>query len=298
MIGRISLNTMAIFSKNVSFPIQGQGETARVSDRLPLRLFSLSGCTIGRSWGAGSDMTSPFWRIYQNLDPGASVLTEAGTFPLRAGSVFVVPAWLSWRGFCQGGVRHGNALIDLPSISRERARQGVPLPLEIATPSEPLAREGMEVWQLLCRSPIADESTEARGLAWVWSVMARMFHLVSKKNASVMSHRGDFEFQRLLDYVETHLADPMARVTLARVAGVGEAELARRFQKNLKTSPAKWVRERRIAYAATLLRRTDFSMEMVAEKSGLGDRAHFSKVFARWCGCGPATWRRQQGLTG
>lgn len=289
---------MAIILKNVSFPIQGQGETARVSDRLPFRLFSLSGCTIGPTWAAASDMTSPFWRVYQNLDPGAAVITKEGTLPLRAGSVFVVPAWLSWRGSCQGAVRHGNALLDLPSIGRERARQGVPMPMEIAAPSDLLAREGLELWKDLCQAPLPDESTEARGLAWVWSVLARMFHLVSKNKWTVMSHRGDFEFQRVLDYVETHLADPISRLALARVAGVGEAELARRFHKNMRTSPAKWVRERRIAYAAMLLRQTDLPIETVAEKTGLGDRVHLSKVFSRWCGTGPASWRRQQGLTG
>lgn len=287
---------------DVSFPIQGRGETARVSDRLPLRLFSLSGCTIDASWGQGgkTDMVSPFWRLYLNLDDGAEVRTASRTFALRAGHLYVVPAWLSWRAFTPRAVRHGNALLDLPSIGRERARSGIPLPLELSGPKEPLGMGMLALIRELTSAAIATEAQEAQGHALVWSALARMFTLADARSGPgrrplpPLSSRGDFAFQKILDWAEEHLHESLDRPSLSRFAGLSEAELARRFQENLGTSPARWVRERRISFAAELLRSTDEPLEAIAERSGLGDRAHFSKVFAKWCGCPPATWRRNE----
>jgi len=293
---------MAKLFQDVSFPIQGAGETARVSDRLPLRLFSLSGCTIDASWGQGgqTDMVSPFWRLYLNLDDGAEVRAASHVFPLRAGHLYVIPAWLPWRAHCPTTVRHGNALLDLPSIGRERARSCLPLPLELAGPKDPLGMDMLGLILELTRSSLATEAQEARGHALVWSAIARMFFLADGAAGdragpgSPLSSRGDLAFRKILDWAEEHLHEPLDRAALSRFAEVSEAEMARRFLRNLGTSPARWVRERRVSLAAELLRATDEPLESIAERCGLGDRAHFTKVFAKWCGCGPATWRRNQ----
>ena len=280
---------------DVSFPLFRHGETPKVSDRFPLRLLSLSGCTIGPEWSSrGGDMTSPFWRLYFNLDDGAQVRTKEQAWPLKAGALYLVPAWLSWQAWCSGAVRHGNALLDLPSVTCERARALVPSPLELALPGDVLAQAWLQFWQDSSAVLVADEALEARGHALVWQALARMLSLLQGPPNSLAFH-GDFAFAQLLHWVEQNLDQPLQRQDLARVAHVSEAELARRFQANLGTSPARWIRQRRLTLAAQLLRQTELSVEAVAEKAGLGDRAHFSKVFHAWCGSPPATWRKSQG---
>lgn len=280
--------------ENVSFPIQGRGETARVGDRWPLRLLSLSGCTIGPSWGGGGrdDMASPFWRVYLNFDEGAVAHFGRKSIPLAPGATVVIPAWCSWRAECRKPVRHGNALLDLPSIGRERARLLFPEPVTVAPPGDPLSIEGIEVLGRLAEVPVAGEALEARGTAWIWAVLSRLLEM--GRGNTALSQQGDFPFQMVLHHLEQRLGSKLSRRQVAAMARVSEAEIARRFRDYLGTSPARWIRERRMTLAAQLLRQTEEPIETVAERTGLGDRAQFSKAFAKTFGVGPATWRRNQ----
>lgn len=80
---------------------------------------------------------------------------------------------------------------------------------------------------------------------------------------------------------------------LAHQAGCSPAKQVRRFRRTLGTAPAHWLRERRVAVAAGLLRDTDLDIDTIAVRCGLGERSHFSRVFARLCGCGPAAFRQR-----
>ncbi|MBI4976090.1 MAG: helix-turn-helix transcriptional regulator [Spirochaetes bacterium] len=287
---------MAKILTHVSFPLQGESPMLHVRDRFPLRLFSLGGCVIDERWGGGSsDMSSPFWRLYFNLDDGAEVHTQ-GTIvlPLAAGALVVVPAWLSWRAHCRGNVRHGNAFFDLPALRRERVREHMPRPLVLAAPGEPLAAAWARFFRDIAAAPALTVKLESQGHALIWSALEVMFERTAPELSVTARDTTDAGLAQALYWAETNLDQRIGRRELAEHANLSEAELARRFQEELGTSPARWVRERRISFAAELLRQTDEPVERIAERTGLGDRAHFSRVFARWCGQGPASWRKAQ----
>ena len=277
---------------DVSFPLHGRGETVPVRDRLPLRLLTLSGCTIDAGW-RGTDMRSPHWRLYCNLDAGAEVIVRGRATALQVGHVYAVPAWLSWAARCHGRVRHGNALIDLPSLPRERVVERYPEVLHLAAAHEPLARS----WQtFLCDqagAAVMDPQLLARGHALVWASLAVVFQPVGPRAEDVLAGGLSPEFDRLRAWVEERLDQPLPRGALAQFLGCCEAELARRFQRGLGTTPGRWLRDRRLTLAAELLRQSDLTLEAIATRCGLGDRARFTKVFARVMGTPPATWRRR-----
>lgn len=275
---------------DVTFPLYGSGETAVVRDRLPLRLLSLSGTTIDARW-CGVDMSAPHWRFYLDLDDGAEVRVGSRSTALRAGALYAIPAWLRWSARCQGRVRHFNAMVDIPGLPRERVVAACAGVLLLAGPGEALAQAWLRLAIDLASVPRPDAAGMARGHALVYAALAEV---LARPGMSGLVPAGDDAWlAQLQDWAESRLHEPVSRAGLARAAGCSEAELARRFHAALGTAPGRWLRERRVALAAELLRATDLPIDSVAERCGLGERSHFSRVFARLCGCGPAAYRRR-----
>ncbi len=277
---------------DIAFPLHNTGHSARLGDRIPMRLLSLSGCTIDKLWGhyGKSDMTSPFWRIYQNFDNGTEAIVGGKVYPLKAGEVWVLPAWLLWRGKTSFPVRHGNALFDLPAFgSRERIESLFNSPLRLATADEPLAVSGQALFSSLSAIKLADEILEARAYAWVWQVIEKM---LTKMNQPLHLGHSDFAFSSLLFYIDKNLSEDLDRPELAKRLGCSETELAREFQKHCGMPPARYIRERRLILAASLLKQTNANLDAIARQTGLGDRTSFSKLFSKTFGNTPAAWRK------
>ncbi|HWA43971.1 MAG TPA: AraC family transcriptional regulator [Hypericibacter adhaerens] len=78
---------------------------------------------------------------------------------------------------------------------------------------------------------------------------------------------------------------------LARRANTSRSVLGERFRTMLGQSPIRYLVEWRMQLAADLLRTTDLKLAAVAERSGYGSEAAFSRAFRRHLGQWPAEWR-------
>ncbi|MBV6574014.1 helix-turn-helix transcriptional regulator, partial [Acinetobacter baumannii] len=58
------------------------------------------------------------------------------------------------------------------------------------------------------------------------------------------------------------------------------------------TSFSTLVDEVRYRHATSLLSRTDYSLEQIADELGYSDVANFSRAFKRWSGRSPSNWRK------
>jgi len=79
---------------------------------------------------------------------------------------------------------------------------------------------------------------------------------------------------------------------LAGQAGVHSGHLARSFRVHFGVSIGRYVRERRIRWAASELRASDLPIVEVALMAGFYDQSHFTREFHRVTGTTPAEWRR------
>jgi len=285
---------MAIPLGDVAFPLYGGGSTAAVTDQLRLRLLHFGGTTIDERWG-GHDFTAPHWRVYLNLDAGAAGCCAAGDALFLAGHLYVIPAWLPWSGRCRGRVRHINGLLDLPSLPRDRVARACTRILRLAGPGQPLAEGWLALGVALMAADGPSAIQTARGYALAYEAVAAAFVQLGRAADALLAPPGDQRLADVLAWTERHLAQPLSVASLAHTAGCSQAELARRFQAGLGTAPGRWLRERRLAKAADLLRSTTRDLEDIACACGYRERSRFSKAFAALMGCGPATWRRRQG---
>lgn len=88
-------------------------------------------------------------------------------------------------------------------------------------------------------------------------------------------------------------ADPSAAWDMARLAretGIGVRTLERRFQEGLGTNPKRWIQERRLEKARTLLE-AGATLAEACEAAGWSDVASFARLFRERTGMTPARYR-------
>ncbi len=285
---------MAALRPDLSFPLFGGGSTAAVTDRLRLRLLHLGGTLIDDAW-SNSDYTAPYWRAYLNLDDGVEVRCRNGSpLNLRAGHLYVLPAWLAWTGRCRGRVRHLNASFILPNLTRERVVERCTRVLHLGGPGAALPDAWLELGAALTSVDQPSTLHVARGYALVYEALAAAFVQLGTAADHLLTAPGEALLADVISMIERNLADHLPVARLATVAGCSQAELVRRFHAAYGTSPARWVRQRRVTVAADLLRCTADDVETIARQCGFTDRSVFSKAFSALLGCSPATWRRRE----
>ncbi len=79
---------------------------------------------------------------------------------------------------------------------------------------------------------------------------------------------------------------------LARVTQVSKVHLTRLFQASLGVSPMTALRHLRLDRAVSLLSRTNWSIQHIAEATGFPNPFHFSKVFSAVYGRSPRAFRQ------
>jgi AraC family transcriptional regulator len=101
-----------------------------------------------------------------------------------------------------------------------------------------------------------------------------------------------WEVNRLMHYIETHLADKIITKNLASLIDVSEGRLFRAFKISVGVTPRHYITTRRIERVCTMLITTRAPLAQLALACGFCDQAHLSRLFRRKIGMPPSAWRR------
>jgi AraC family transcriptional regulator len=118
---------------------------------------------------------------------------------------------------------------------------------------------------------------------------------MSAKVSSGSQPRGGlmaWQLNRLVDHIETHLADKMTAKKLSNLINLSVGQMFRAFKVSVGVSPFQYITRRRVEFACTLMRTTQEPLSQIAVACGLCDQPHFCRVFRRITGMSPAEWRR------
>jgi AraC family transcriptional regulator len=96
---------------------------------------------------------------------------------------------------------------------------------------------------------------------------------------------------RVRDYIEAHLDDDLSLTTLADIASLSSYHFSRSFKEATGVGPQRYVIQRRIECAKTLLRRTHQPLALIAQKAGFADQSHLTSIFRREIGVTPGRFR-------
>ena len=99
--------------------------------------------------------------------------------------------------------------------------------------------------------------------------------------------------RRVLDYIDSRLADDLPLADLAAVAGMSEHYFLERFRASMGDPPHRYVLQQRIERARRLLgdRARKRSVIEAAVESGFTNASHFSRVFRRFTGVSPSRFQ-------
>jgi AraC family transcriptional regulator len=97
--------------------------------------------------------------------------------------------------------------------------------------------------------------------------------------------------QRVCDYIEAHLDDRLSLADLARVACLSPYHFSRSFKQAVGVGVQRYVMQRRIERAKTLMRRTNQPLALIAQEAGFTDQSHLTSIFRRETGETPGRYR-------
>jgi AraC-like DNA-binding protein len=103
-----------------------------------------------------------------------------------------------------------------------------------------------------------------------------------------------WRLKRVVDYVESNLADPVRLAHLATAAGVTRMHFAAQFRAATGLQPHEYLTQRRIERAQEILLEDDMALVDVALSVGFQTQSHFTSVFKRFVGQPPRAWRLSQ----
>ena len=106
-----------------------------------------------------------------------------------------------------------------------------------------------------------------------------------------------WRLQRVVIYIEAHLADHVTLLEMSDAAGFSPMHFAGQFRTATGMRPHDYVLRRKVEEAQLLLLTSDMPIVDVAMSFGFLSQAHFTTVFKRFVGSPPLRWqhvRRRQ----
>ncbi len=279
-----------------------------ILDSLRLLVLHIGRRHCGTEWNF-SDVCSPFTRIYYITSGEAEVLMPDRVMPLRAGHMYVIPAFTTHGCRCRGEFVH--YYVHLYNESARYVLEDWDLPGEISAGADDLRNierllelcPGMELMQTDTRTygdtrSIADRidlnksrhlwaRMESRGL--IYLLLSRFI-----REAVPKTYTNDERIREVLGIIRADItSDNLGLDTLAAAVGLSKDHLIRLFRRELDTTPARYIATRRIEAAQLRLVTETKSVKEIAFDLGFDDLAYFCRLFKKHTGMTPLTYRNQ-----
>lgn len=101
------------------------------------------------------------------------------------------------------------------------------------------------------------------------------------------------QLQYLIQYMQSHLSDPVNMDFLAHFTGISKYHLSREFKRLTGCAPIEYLIRLRTEKAKLLLVQTDYPLRIIAEQTGMGNEQYFSRVFHERTGMTPGQYRKK-----
>ncbi len=124
-----------------------------------------------------------------------------------------------------------------------------------------------------------------------------MYEMVRKYCSLVKKHSmKDYSLlvQRVLTAVDSDLTADLGLKRIASHLNVNASYLSSLFRKETGKTLTEYVNRKRIDHAAYLLRTTDLQVQSVAQQCGIFDVNYFAKMFKKYTGKTPKTYREEK----
>jgi PAS domain S-box-containing protein len=198
-----------------------------------------------------------------------------------------------WRrlGFSSGTEMVGKSDNDLfPPHIADQYRRSDEQVLESGQPSVGLmevwiTEQGVFDWFVVNKYPVKGKAGRTIGVMGI-------LRAAEKSRRSLLN---DTPMGRVSEYMRAHFSEATSMADFARVAGLSERQLRRRFQEEFGMGIAEFVIKLRIHAAADALLKSAESLAEIALQNGFCDQSAFTRAFRAQMGMTPRVYRLRYG---
>ncbi|HOX05947.1 MAG TPA: AraC family transcriptional regulator [Planctomycetota bacterium] len=234
-----------------------------------------------------ANISAPHWRLYWNDRPGASVFLDDRRFDLSPAHFMVIPPNTPCRTELSLPVTH----FYLHFLAA--APFDAVAPTVIVFPAAPELLAAVREARPLIEGPAAAGDGGSGPRLAVLAHMLAALALSRVPPGQIPEFRADERVVAARRTMEARLGSPPDNSELAAAAGMNVNAFIRLFRRVTGRSPQAWLVARRIDRACLLLQGGAMGIKEIAVQCGFCDRYHFSRVFKRLRGVGPAEFRRR-----
>lgn len=162
----------------------------------------------------------------------------------------------------------------------------------------PAANESDPVLLRLAKVFAAAAGQSERPLLWFECLAAATMRRAAERFGGMRfrpddSHLDPVALRRVVDLIQSQLAEPPSLARLAQEASLSPSAFARAFRGSLGVGPGEFLLRCRLDHAAILLASSSLPIATIATRCGFSSQAHLSHAYARRFGLPPGRDRRQ-----
>lgn len=101
-----------------------------------------------------------------------------------------------------------------------------------------------------------------------------------------------WQLRLVRDYIDDNIAETISIDRLAAKARISNSHFCRAFKTSMGETAHRYIMRRRVTHAQAMMLDSRERLCQIAVACGLADQAHMTRVFRRFLGQTPDTWRR------
>lgn len=260
------------------------------------------------------ELSFPYWRIYRNNQPGASIIFKDQEYSLSPDRVIMIAPNTSYasklfdheipeKGYSLTGGRINEKEPEL-RMTEEGAILHLFIHFNLGMPYDNV-EPGIYVFDLTEHlsdkiKTITNHLKVEYGRFNFYTVLAiqsligDLLSEIPEQNWDLVSN--DYRILEVLNYIESNIRGNLTNEILADKANLATNAFTRLFTEELNVSPQRFVKKKRVDKACVLLHHFEYSIDRVASETGFADRYHFSRIFKKITGLSPALYRKEFGI--
>ena len=241
-----------------------------------------------KEWvGPGSNEN--FARLYFITAGEAEIWHHGQKFTLIPGKLYLIPPHSYMRHRCQKSFKvawlHFNiSLYGYLDLFEAQSFSFVHVP-------ENSDEAKSDMLELLASLEQADMFSQLRSKALLFKLVSNFFKFHPEGNRTQDQGKID-RLTPVLDYIDKHLGEQIKLAELAKLAAYEQTYFSSLFKQVFGISPIKYIQNKRIDKAQSLLRNSNLKLSAIADELGFIDAFHFSKTFKKITGENPSEFRK------
>jgi AraC-like DNA-binding protein len=257
-----------------------------------------------------TNMSFPFWRLYFNTLPGASVSLKGNRVYLSEQTVVLIPpntafsTALAWQKTTKGEERlSGNAIVHINELSEIQNLNMVDHLFVHFNLGYQLDRIKSSIYQFEVTPPLREQLDRIRlatinhAPLWaisesieVYTLILSLITAIDRDNWSEQPF--DSRVLRMVDYIISNCHKPLSNEFLAQKAGMATNSFLRIFRASTGVTIQQFIHTKRIEKSIIMMHNGNSNIDEIAATCGYSDRHHFTKVFSKIAQISPARYRK------